>query len=68
MTKANFEDPWTFRPERWLGANKTDELEASQPFTLGTRACLGRGLGWLELKVTLAKLLFQYDVTLLSTD
>ncbi|KAL8900470.1 MAG: hypothetical protein Q9207_005685 [Kuettlingeria erythrocarpa] len=73
MTKANFENPWAFRPERWLGVNKTDELEASQPFSVGTRSCLGRGfknlrLGWLELKVTLAKLLFQYDVTLLSTE
>ncbi len=27
-----------------------------------------RRLGWLELKVTLAKLFFQYDVTLLSKE
>jgi cytochrome P450 len=31
-----------FKPERWMGANQEDILEASQPFSLGPRACLGR--------------------------
>ena len=42
MSASNFHEPWKFDPGRWLGTNKTDVLEASQPFSIGTRACLGR--------------------------
>ena len=42
LSTANFVDPWEFRPERWLGHNKEDILEAAQPFSLGPRGCLGR--------------------------
>jgi cytochrome P450 len=40
----NFEDPNKFRPERWLDPSCTDVKEASQPFSLGSRACVGRKL------------------------
>lgn len=36
-----FKDPDTFRPERWLDPNCTDNLAASQPFSLGSRNCIG---------------------------
>lgn len=39
---ANFQDPMSFRPERWLDPDNTDKKEASQPFSLGPRGCLGR--------------------------
>jgi cytochrome P450 len=39
---ANFQEPNVFRPERWLDKECTDVKEASQPFSLGYRACLGR--------------------------
>ena len=42
LSSANFESPLDFRPERWLGENSNDILEASQPFSLGPRGCLGR--------------------------
>ena len=42
MLSANFQDPWTFDPGRWIGQNTRDQLDASQPFSLGPRACLGR--------------------------
>ncbi|KAJ5735332.1 Short-chain dehydrogenase/reductase SDR [Penicillium malachiteum] len=42
MDPANFEQPYAFKPERWLGANESDILEASQPFSLGPRGCIGR--------------------------
>ncbi|PGG97502.1 hypothetical protein AJ79_09172 [Helicocarpus griseus UAMH5409] len=66
LDAANFVDPWKFDPDRWLGQNDRNQLEASQPFSLGTRACLGRSLGWLELRTTLAKVLFKYDLHLLD--
>ncbi|KAI9878962.1 MAG: hypothetical protein M1830_010016 [Pleopsidium flavum] len=68
MSWANFKDPWKFDPERWLGANDIDLVEASQPFSVGTRACLGRSLGWMELHTSLAKLHFMYDLELLDQD
>lgn len=41
LSSANFHDPWSFKPERWI--EKTDDdLEASQPFSLGARGCMGR--------------------------
>lgn len=37
-----FSDPNTFKPERWLDPNSTDVREASQPFSVGPRGCLGQ--------------------------
>ncbi len=37
-----FHDPEKFLPERWLDPECTDLKEASQPFSMGSRACLGR--------------------------
>lgn len=42
MASSNFAEPWEFRPERWLGDSPTDALDASQPFSYGTRSCMGR--------------------------
>lgn len=39
---ANFEAPMKFSPERWLDPDSRDVKEASQPFSLGPRGCLGR--------------------------
>ena len=40
----NFKDPDVFAPERWLGDPEfaTDNKEASQPFSVGPRSCIGR--------------------------
>ncbi|KAL8898400.1 MAG: hypothetical protein Q9207_006723 [Kuettlingeria erythrocarpa] len=38
----NFHDPMSFIPERWLDPTCKDTREASQPFSLGPRGCLGR--------------------------
>lgn len=39
-----FADPMSFKPERWIDPGNTDVKEASQPFLLGPRGCLGRKL------------------------
>lgn len=39
---ANFHRPYEFLPERWLDADCKDIKDASQPFLLGSRACIGR--------------------------
>jgi cytochrome P450 len=41
-SEANFNRPYDFLPERWLDKDCTDKKEASQPFSIGTRVCLGR--------------------------
>lgn len=42
LDAKNFHDPWEFLPERWLGDTKQDDVEASQPFSLGSRGCMGK--------------------------
>ncbi|KAI9667990.1 MAG: hypothetical protein M1821_000810 [Bathelium mastoideum] len=42
---SNFMDPDSFVPERWLRTDprfQTDKLEASQPFSIGPRNCVGQ--------------------------
>ncbi|KAK8056875.1 cytochrome P450 [Apiospora rasikravindrae] len=50
-----------FEPERWLGKRKQTEKPYSVPFSIGPRACLGINLSWLEMRITLAKLVYRYD-------
>ncbi|KAK7952050.1 Cytochrome P450 monooxygenase BOA3 [Apiospora aurea] len=50
-----------FEPERWLGERKQKEKPYSAPFSIGPRACLGINLSWLEMRITLAKLVYRYD-------
>lgn len=61
----NFTQPDSFIPERWLdrsGAHAKDISDASQPFSLGPRGCIGRHLTYLELRLILANLLWHYDL------
>ncbi|KAI0890402.1 benzoate 4-monooxygenase cytochrome P450 [Annulohypoxylon maeteangense] len=66
LSSANFHDPWSFKPERWIDPNNNDVLDSSQPFSLGPRVCIGRNVAWLELHVTLAKLFWVYDLELVD--
>ncbi|KAI0543734.1 benzoate 4-monooxygenase cytochrome P450 [Xylaria curta] len=67
LDPANFQDPMAFKPERWLGKNG-DILDASQPFSLGPRGCAGKQVAWMELRVTLAKMLYTFDLELENPD
>ncbi|KAB8216381.1 benzoate 4-monooxygenase cytochrome P450 [Aspergillus novoparasiticus] len=66
MSSSNFTNPREFNPDRWLGSSKTDDLEASQPFSLGSRSCMGRSLGWMELQTIMAKIIFSFDLELVD--
>ncbi|KAL5358309.1 cytochrome P450 [Aspergillus floccosus] len=53
-----------FLPQRWMqrdGEFRDDDLEASQPFGLGPRTCIGRNIAWMELRLIVAKLLWHFD-------
>ncbi|KAK3343535.1 cytochrome P450 monooxygenase [Lasiosphaeria hispida] len=64
----NFHEPMRFKPERWLDPDNTDVKEASQPFSLGYRACIGRNFAYVEMSSCMAKMLFRYDMKLVNRD
>ncbi|KAK9415588.1 putative Cytochrome P450 [Seiridium unicorne] len=66
LSPQNFSEPLEFKPERWIGTNSEDSCAASQPFSLGPRACIGRNLAWMEMRTTLAKLIWMYDFELID--
>ncbi|KJZ71658.1 hypothetical protein HIM_08970 [Hirsutella minnesotensis 3608] len=75
-SEQHFQDPFKFDPKRWLvrGAQSVaiDEgrsleevsraREAFAPFSIGPRACIGRGVALLELHVGVARALWLYDI------
>ena len=48
---SNFKDPLEFHPERWLGHPRyaDDDFAACQPFSIGSRGCIGKVLNSLKL-------------------
>lgn len=54
--RENFHEPFAFKPERWLDPESKDNKEASQPFSLGPRGCLGRKYCLTSLFVMLIRL------------
>ncbi|KAG6356107.1 hypothetical protein INS49_015492 [Diaporthe citri] len=61
-------NPDDFRPEQWIGQGLGDDKRAFQPFSSGPRACLGINLAYLEPRITLAKIIFAYDLELVSRE
>ncbi|KEF60630.1 uncharacterized protein A1O9_02191 [Exophiala aquamarina CBS 119918] len=61
-----FSNAGTFLPERWLGPEViSPEAKALyMPFSSGTRACLGKNLAMMELKLITSTLIKQFDVSL----
>ncbi|CZR68634.1 uncharacterized protein PAC_18533 [Phialocephala subalpina] len=68
----NFWKPSVFIPERWLqnevDGQFRDRLETSIPFSYGPRGCLGRNLAYLEMRMVLAKMFWQYDLAWFNSD
>lgn len=63
----NFHLPEEFIPERWIAGEASsefarDQKDASQPFSLGPRGCIGKHLSYLELRLILAHLLWHFDI------
>lgn len=61
-----FHDPDSFQPDRWLDPKAvTPEMKTMMmPFSVGSRACLGISLAWMELKVITSALVRHYEVSL----
>ncbi|KAJ6036424.1 hypothetical protein N7540_000703, partial [Penicillium herquei] len=62
---AHFFLPEAFIPLRWLGSDtrfQDDKREVVQPFSLGPRNCLGKNLAYLEIRVILSKLFYNFNL------
>lgn len=55
-----------FHPERWLDDPrfKNDQKQASQPFAVGPRNCIGLNLAHAELRIIMARILWNFDLKL----
>ncbi|KAF2466934.1 cytochrome P450 [Lindgomyces ingoldianus] len=69
---AYYPKPFDYIPERWLPDHRSNPLHAVLsdahnafcPFSIGPRGCIGKGLAYVELTVTIARVLFLYDLRL----
>lgn len=69
---SNFHNPESFIPERWLPSHTSDPTspfysdnrEVHKPFSFGPRDCIGRNLAYHEMKLILARVLWNFDLAL----
>ena len=67
QTPKNFHSPTLFAPERWLEGSadsrySKDRKDVFQPFFLGPHNCPGRSLAYLEMRLILAKIIWNFDL------
>ncbi|CAG8972058.1 hypothetical protein HYALB_00004923 [Hymenoscyphus albidus] len=65
-SEANFAESEKFIPERWLDDPRfaSDKRGAVQPFSFGTRNCVGQHLALVEMKSILGRLLWHFELSL----
>jgi cytochrome P450 len=65
---SNFANPTVFDPSRWTSEDihSTNRLDAVEPFSIGPRNCIGKNLAWVEMRLILTRLLFEFDLELLD--
>lgn len=54
-------DVEAYRPERWFEGNKEAMDTTFNPFSYGPRACVGKNLATMELKLIIASIFRRYD-------
>ena len=68
-----YPEAFSYVPERWVSGSTVagglvGEEDVSRaksafcPFSIGPRGCIGKGLAYIEMTMTLARLLFMYDI------
>lgn len=63
---ANYHEPNSFVPERWLGGDaryQDDRRESYQPFGYGSRVCVGQNMAMHEMRLVAAKVLYNFDLS-----
>ena len=62
-TSEHFKEPDLFLPERWIDpAYANDVRKAAQPFSAGPRNCLGKNLAYMEMRLVVARLLWNFNI------
>jgi cytochrome P450 len=66
-----YPEPFKFRPERWI-VGEGDEGSSPESvalaenafcaFSYGSRGCIGKNLAWLEMRLVMAKTLWQFEI------
>jgi cytochrome P450 len=66
MNPKYFEDPFDFKPLRWLDGSFDEKAEpyAYMPFSTGARNCIGQGLALMETKLVISEFLTRFEVKL----
>lgn len=67
-----YPQPFDYIPERWLVDPSANPMHSSlpaaqsafNPFSIGPRGCIGKGLAYVEMTVTIARVLYLYDLRL----
>ncbi|KIL87770.1 hypothetical protein FAVG1_08647 [Fusarium avenaceum] len=63
-----FPEPFLFNPDRWFSNDKCDvemvklARSAYNPFSIGPRSCIGKGLAMAELMLIMAGLLSKFEI------
>ncbi|KAL1956110.1 hypothetical protein VTO42DRAFT_7629 [Malbranchea cinnamomea] len=65
----HFSEPFGFHPERFIAEDRDrnsrfadDKFEALQPFHVGPRNCIGRNLAYAEMRLILARIIYNFDM------
>ena len=73
QSPANFSSPTSFIPERWLHNSSdpaspysNDRRDGFNPFSLGPHNCPGQNLAWLEMRLILARMVWNFDLAIPS--
>ncbi|KAH8202933.1 hypothetical protein TruAng_002879 [Truncatella angustata] len=68
----NFYRPLELIPERWMKAAPpefhNDDKAVLKPFSTGPRDCIGKNLAWAEMRIILARLVWNFDFLALESD
>ncbi|CAG8975282.1 hypothetical protein HYALB_00008066 [Hymenoscyphus albidus] len=70
-SEQNFENPKQFVPERWekeatlTVPYKDDDRKVLQPFSYGPRNWIGKNLAYAEMRLILARVLWNFDLELM---
>ncbi|KAF2800348.1 cytochrome P450 [Melanomma pulvis-pyrius CBS 109.77] len=69
-----YPDPFNYNPDRWMvqreGASQQvlDQYAAYNPFSVGPRSCMGKGVALVEMMATFAVVMFRLDFKMDASD
>ncbi|KAI9701315.1 MAG: hypothetical protein M1820_006537 [Bogoriella megaspora] len=69
-SRRNFSDPESYKPERWIDPSTMERHNSDvfHPFSIGPRSCIGENIGWTQVRLFLAKMIWHFDFTRMVKD